>query len=265
MPKTPKESPKREPYNPYSDGLTPPKVIKKEVENDRPKHVFRLFKTRGNVFCVLILDHGKKKSDDGYAPYTFKVVRNQGEFLDKRNKKHSDDTLTRLGFGNWFHRRGPDGGDLLNETISRDGTQYARRAILWLLPKPDMEQKELERGLMQVISVTTKLNKQIDGYANNQYMFSIEPEQINPSDGQVVSLDYYFPDKEVIRILKAHYGDIPLPTFATDNPLRASVYFDPMRDTYPAEAHSWGYGDKITAATDDASVDLDDIDSYRAP
>lgn len=90
-------------------------------------------------------------------------------------------------------------------------------------------------------------------------------EEINPVDNGVVSLDHYLPDNDVMEVLKTYIGDTPNPTFATENELRASVYFNPAHTTYPVTALQRGYRNITEATRDDDSVGVHDLDRYRAP
>lgn len=269
MAKPTKDSPHKGSINPYAKGMTPPKFIKKEVAKTKGTltHTIYHAETRGQVIDVIYVDSARNHNDDAYIPYTFKLARGQGQFVDSKGKEWEDDTLVNLGISNWHIRRGPDGGRLLNSTVSGD-TQWARRAMVRHNTRVNRSDTDIEKDLLAIIKVTKKLNRAIDkNPSSNDYNFAAPVRVLNPNDdnGHLVSLDHYFPDAQVIEILKEYYGQTPIPDFATDNELAASVYFDPHRITYSAQAHQWGYKDKVAqAATDDDSVDMNDLERYRA-
>lgn len=220
--------------------------------------------TRGNVFDVIYTEDASNPGNDCYAPHTFKLAYGNGEFVDKNGKQWSDMTLVNLGIAGVHPRRAPDGSRLMNSTFTGT-TRWGRRAMLRLNNRPSRTTRDIETDLAAIISLTIKYNTLIDnGAGKNQYRFGALVQEINPNDGELVSLDHYFPDASVLEILKMYFGE-PRADFVSENEERASVYFAKFRSTYPPAAHLWGYEDKEgETLNDESSAASNDVDKYRA-
>jgi hypothetical protein len=59
-----------------------------------------------------------------------------------------------------------------------------------------------------------------------------------------VSLDHYLDDEDVVEVMESNCTLLS-PTFALDHPEEASIYFNPLRNIYPVEAHRYGWVDKV--------------------
>ena len=271
MKKTPKETPKESPAkrpidNSFTTGMTPPKIIKREkITTEKKYHKMFLAKTRGHVFEIIYTEDALNPGNDCYAPHTFKLAYGMGEFIDKNGKQWHDLALLSMGIVGVYPRRGPDGSKLMNATFTGT-TRWGRRALVRFNNGDVRSTQQIEADLTALINLTVKYNNLIDnGQGRNEYRYGAPVQVLNPRDGDLVSLDHYLTDASVLELIHKYFGE-PRPEWFSESEDRASVYFDKFRDTYPPAAHLWGYQDKQveTPNSDEASIDLSDIDRFRA-
>lgn len=245
------KQPKRTNSNPYAYGFSPTKVMKLDEETGGPKkypHVYRLSAVRGGYYEIVWLDHGRNANDDGYNPYILALARGNGSFVDRNNVVHLNSTLVDMGILDYFIRRGNNGEALRNETAS-NGTYWNRRVLLRFIAStesgPERTVADMRADLNTLCVLTPALNREVDPNSRitNSYVSSEPVFPTNPGDEELMSLDHYLLDEDVVRVMEAHNQALS-PTFAADHPEAASVYFNPFRTTYPNSAHKYGFSNR---------------------
>lgn len=240
---------------PWLKGHSPVKQVKTEiVERDVRPHIFRVHYTLGGLYEIYTLDHGRNRYDDGYWPYTIRLLRT-GPFTSN-GRTVGIPRILDTEISDAVYRRGPDGDILRNATAPTDGgLPYPRRAAVRCNTFEEIIRGRTEedslRSCGQVMRVTMEANAMVDEARRgprNRYEVSPNIVRERRANGDLVGLDFYLLDDDVVRIMMRNCtllfneDETPNANFVRDNPEVAAVYFDPDRTSFPDICRQWGFG-----------------------
>lgn len=191
--------------------------------------IWRIHEVYGQLYYVITVDSGSNSAREGLQANTVALVEGDGYFVTKDLKLYMDERLHDIGIQYAFPRRGDD---------SRTVLLLCREA--WMLDSV----ADVDQLMIDAVALVKKVTEEVNAATGTlkEYTCAAPTHEMSPGGIRIASLDHYLEDIDVIRVLEESNWILEF-DFAPGR--AADMYFDPDRQTYPSEAHQYGYLDVI--------------------